>query len=72
MQSSIFTSIILDKTPWLFTKKITQPEWRIFLFIAEEFESRSSSYTWDFSEGENIVLPEENVAQVSGKHNEFK
>ena len=71
MQFSIFRSIILDKTPCLFTKKITQSERRILLFIAERFEGGSSSYTRDFSEGENIVLPEENVAQVVGKHNEY-
>ena len=39
--------------------------------MAEGFEGGSSSYTRDFSEGENIVLPEENVAQVVGKHNEY-
>ena len=39
--------------------------------MAEGFEGGSSSYTRDFSEGENIVLPEENVAQVVGKHNKY-
>ena len=43
-----------------------------FLFLAEEFEGGSSSSTRDFSEGENIVLPEENVAQVSSKHNKYQ
>ena len=38
------------------------------LFFAEEFEVGSSSYTRDFSEGESIVLTEEDVFQVSGKH----
>ena len=32
----------------------------------------SSSYTRDFTEGEKIGLPEENVPQVSSKHNEYK
>ena len=72
MQSSIFKSIILNKTACLFTKKFTQSEMRIFLFVAEEFEGGSSSSTRDFSEGENIVLPEENVAQVSSKHNKYQ
>ena len=39
-----------------------------FFFIAEGFEGGSSSYTRHLSKRENIVLPEENVAQVSGKH----
>ena len=62
----------LDKTPCLFIQKITQPERRVFLLIAEEFKGGSSSYTRDFSEGESIVLLEENVAQVSGRHMNIK
>ena len=72
MQSSVFRSVTLDKTPCLFTKKIAQSVRRIFLFIAEEFEGGSSSYTRDFNERENIVLPEENIAHVSSKHNEYQ
>ena len=72
MQSFIFRSIILDKTPCLVTKKITQSERQIFWFIAEEFEGGSSSYTRDFINGERIGLPEENLAQVSRKHNEYQ
>ena len=72
MQSSIFRSIILDKTPCLFTKKTTQSERRVFLFIVEEFDGGSSSNTRDFTEGEKIGLPEENVAQVNSKHNEYQ
>ena len=71
MQSSIFSSIILNKTPCLITKKITQSERRIFLFIAEEFKGGSSIYSWDYTEEEKIGLPEENVVQLSSKHNEY-
>ena len=42
------------------------------MFIAEEFKGGSSSYTRDFTEGERIGLPEENVAQVSSKHSEHQ
>ena len=44
----------------------------VFLFVVEEFEGHSSSYTRNFTEGEKIGLPEENVVQVSGKHNEYQ
>ena len=72
MKFSIFKSIILNKTPRLFTKIITQSERWIFLFNAEEFKGGSSSYTRDFTEGERIGLPEENVAQVSREHSEHQ
>ena len=48
---------------------MTQSERRIFLFIAEELEGVSSSYSRDFTEGGNIGLPEKNLGQVSSKHN---
>ena len=77
MQPFIFRSIILDKTPCLFTKKTTQSERWIFLFIAEEFEGASVSYRLPEtlatdSEGERIRLPEENVAKVSSKYNDYQ
>ena len=37
-----------------------------------EFEGISCSYTRDFTEGEKIGLREENIAQVSSKHNKYK
>ena len=42
------------------------------MFIAEEFKGGISSYARDFTEGERIGLPEENVAQVSSKHSEHQ
>ena len=72
VQSSSFRSIILDKTPCLFTKKISQSERTILLFIAEEFERGISSYTRDFSKGRKIDLPVQNVAQVSSKHYKYQ
>ena len=77
MQPSIFRSIILDKTLYLFTKKTTQSERRIFLFIAEEFEGGSFSYRLPETlakeiEGERIGLPEENIAQVSSEYNDYQ
>ena len=72
MQSSIFRSVILNRTPCLITKKITQSERPIFLFIAEEFEGGSSIYGRHCAEEEKIGLPEENVVQLSSKHNEYQ
>ena len=72
MQSSGFRSLILGKTLCFFAKKITQLERRIFLFIAEEFEGGSSSYTRDFAEGRKTGLPEENLAQVNCKYNKHQ
>ena len=42
------------------------------MFIGEEFEVGSSSYTRDFAEGSKIGLPEENVAQVNSKYNKYQ
>ena len=50
-------------------KQNNQSQRRIFLFIAEKCDRGSSSNTRDFTEGEKIGLPEENVAQVNGKDN---
>ena len=77
MQPSIFRSIILDKTLYLFTKKTTQSERRVFLLIAEEFEGSSFSYRLLETlakeiEGERIGLTEENIAQVSSKYNDYQ
>lgn len=69
MQSSSFRSIILDKTPCLLAKKLSQSERQIYLLIAEEFEGGTSSYTRDFTEWKKIRSLEENVAQISSKHN---
>ena len=44
----------------------------MFLFIAEEFECSSSSYTRDFTELRKTGSLEENVGQVSGKHNKYQ
>ena len=44
----------------------------MFLSIVEEFEGSSSSYTRDFTELRKTGLLEENVAQVSGKHNKYQ
>ena len=63
----------MRKTGALFKKRrITQSDRRMFLFIAEEFECSSSSYTRDFTELRKIGLLEENVGQVSGKHNKYQ
>ena len=77
MQPSIFRSIILDKTLYLFTKKTTQSERRVLLFIAEELEGDSFSYRLPETlakeiEGERIGLTEENIAQVSSKYNDYQ
>ena len=53
-------------------KQNNQSQRRIFLFIAEKCDRGSSSNTRDFTEGEKIGLPEENVAQVNGKDNEYQ
>ena len=45
---------------------------RIYLFIAGEFEGGISSYTRNFTEWRKITLLEENIAQVSSKHNGYQ
>ena len=72
MQSSSFRSRIFDKTPRLFTKKLTQSEMGFFLFIAGKFKGGSSSCTRDFTKWRKIVLPKENVAQASSKRNKYQ
>ena len=65
-------SIILDKTPCLFTKEIIRENHVYQCLSRKNSKVGSSTYTRDLTEGEKIGLPEENVARVSSKHNEYQ
>ena len=53
----------------MFIYKESNPIREVESFV---YKVGSSSHTRDFTKGENIGLPEENVAQVSSKHNEYQ
>ena len=61
-------SIILDKTPCLFTKEIIRENHVYQCLSRKNSKVGSCSYT----EGEKIGLPEGNLARVSSKHNEYQ
>ena len=75
MQPFIFRSIILDKTPCLFTKKTTQSERWIFCLSWKNLKVAALAIPETLAtdtEGERIGLPDENVAQVSSKYNDYQ